>query len=60
MQKQHRNSSQIWQNYSKLLRPGKTLSEDIISYVVRFGFLGQIVNTLVISKKINKILNYRR
>lgn len=39
---------------------GSVLMEDIVSYVVPFGFLGRIANKLVISKKINEIFNYRK
>ena len=39
---------------------GEVLMEDIVSYVVPFGFLGQIMNSLIISKKINEIFNYRK
>ena len=37
-----------------------TEMQDIVSYVVPFGILGQIMNKLVISKKINEIFNYRK
>ena len=39
---------------------GGVIMEDIVSYVVPFGFLGQIINTFVISNKINEIFNYRK
>jgi len=39
---------------------GKILMEDIVSYAVPFGFIGRIVNSIVISKKINEIFNHRR
>jgi len=39
---------------------GGVIMEDIVSYIVPFGFLGRIVNRLVIEKKINGIFNYRR
>lgn len=39
---------------------GNVFMEDIVSYVVPFGFLGRIMNTIIISKKINEIFNYRR
>ncbi len=39
---------------------GKILMEDIVSYAVPFGFIGGIVNSIVISKKINEIFNHRR
>ncbi|HMN22908.1 MAG: SRPBCC family protein [Ignavibacteriaceae bacterium] len=39
---------------------GGVLMEDIVSYVIPFGFLGRIMNALIISKKINEIFNYRR
>jgi ligand-binding SRPBCC domain-containing protein len=39
---------------------GGVLMEDIVSYVVPFGLLGRLMNTLVISKKINEIFNYRK
>lgn len=39
---------------------GKVMMEDIVSYVVPFGFLGRLMNKLIISKKINDIFNYRR
>ncbi|MBK7631896.1 MAG: SRPBCC family protein [Ignavibacteriales bacterium] len=44
----------------KQAEDGSVLMEDIISYVVPFGFLGRIINALTISKKINEIFNYRR
>ena len=48
------------QHIFTIAEDGGVLMEDIVSYVVLFGFLGQIVNTLVISKKINEIFNYRK
>lgn len=39
---------------------GKILMEDIVTYAVPFGFIGSIINKLIISKKINEIFNYRR
>lgn len=39
---------------------GGVMMEDIVSYVVPFGFIGRIMNAMVISKKINEIFNYRR
>lgn len=39
---------------------GKILMEDIVSYAVPFGFIGGIVNSIVISKKIKEIFEYRR
>jgi ligand-binding SRPBCC domain-containing protein len=36
------------------------MMEDIVSYVVPFGFLGRVANTFIISKKINEIFNYRK
>ena len=38
---------------------GKILMEDIVSYAVPFGFIGGIVNSIVISKKIAEIFNHR-
>ncbi len=38
---------------------GKILMQDIVSYVVPFGFVGRIINSLVITKKITDIFNYR-
>jgi len=48
------------QHIFTIAEDGGVMMEDIVSYVVPFGFLGQIVNTLVISKKINEIFNYRK
>jgi ligand-binding SRPBCC domain-containing protein len=39
---------------------GSVIMEDIVSYVVPFGFLGRVANTFIISKKINEIFNYRK
>ncbi len=39
---------------------GCVIMEDIVSYVVPFGYLGRIMNAIVISKKINEIFNYRK
>ena len=39
---------------------GDVMMEDIVSHVIPFGFLGRIVNTIIISEKINEIFNYRR
>lgn len=39
---------------------GSVMMEDIVSYVVPFGFLGRIMNALFISKKIIEIFNYRK
>jgi ligand-binding SRPBCC domain-containing protein len=39
---------------------GGVIMEDIVSYVVPFGFIGRIINSLIISKKINDIFNYRK
>jgi ligand-binding SRPBCC domain-containing protein len=44
----------------KSTEAGEVMMEDIVSYVVPFGFLGRIMNKLVIEKKINEIFNYRR
>ena len=48
------------QHIFTIAEDGGVLMEDIVSYVVPFGFLGQIVNSLIISKKINEIFNYRK
>lgn len=42
------------------IKEDEVLMEDIVSYVVPLGFLGQLINSLVISKKINEIFNYRK
>jgi ligand-binding SRPBCC domain-containing protein len=34
--------------------------EDIVSYAVPFGFVGSIVNRLIISKRINEIFSFRK
>lgn len=34
--------------------------EDIISYAVSFGFVGTIINRLIISEKINEIFSFRK
>ena len=47
------------QHIFRLAEDGGVLMEDIVSYVVPFGFLGQFMNSLIISKKINEIFNYR-
>jgi ligand-binding SRPBCC domain-containing protein len=39
---------------------GGVLMEDLVSYIIPFGFLGTIINKLIISNKIKKIFNYRR
>jgi ligand-binding SRPBCC domain-containing protein len=39
---------------------GKVEMLDIVSYVVPFGFLGRIMNALVVKNKINEIFNYRK
>jgi len=39
---------------------GKILMEDIVTYAVPFGFIGRVVNKIIISKKINDIFNFRR
>jgi ligand-binding SRPBCC domain-containing protein len=44
----------------KKTEDGSVLMEDIVSYVVPFGLLGRLMNTLVISKKVNEIFNYRK
>lgn len=41
-------------------KDGGVMMEDIVSYVVPFGFIGRIINSLVISKKIHEIFNYRK
>jgi ligand-binding SRPBCC domain-containing protein len=41
-------------------KDGGVMMEDIVSYVVPFGFLGRIINSLVIGKKIREIFNYRK
>lgn len=48
------------QHIFTIAEDGGVLMEDIVSYVVPFGFLGQIMNSLIISKKINEIFNYRK
>jgi ligand-binding SRPBCC domain-containing protein len=52
----------MW-HHEHIFRPyedGGVVMEDIVSYVVPFGYLGQFINTIVISKKINEIFNYRK
>ena len=44
----------------KSTESGGVMMEDIVSYAVPFGFLGRILNRLVIEKKISEIFNYRR
>ena len=39
---------------------GNILMEDIVSYAVPLAYLGRIVNSIIISKKINEIFEYRR
>lgn len=34
--------------------------EDIVSYAVPFGFVGIIINRLIISEKINEIFSFRK
>ena len=48
------------EHFFKPTEAGEVIMEDIVSYVVPFGFLGRILNRLVIEKKINEIFNYRR
>jgi ligand-binding SRPBCC domain-containing protein len=38
---------------------GKVIMEDIVSYAVPFGVFGRIINSIIISKRINEIFNYR-
>ena len=51
----------MW-HHEHIFKPtdGGVIMEDIITYVVPFGFFGRIMNRLVIEKKINEIFNYRR
>ena len=44
----------------KSTESGGVMMEDIVCYAVPFGFLGRILNRLVIEKKISEIFNYRR
>jgi len=39
---------------------GGTKMTDIVHYAIPFGFLGRIINTLVVNKKINGIFDFRR
>jgi len=41
-------------------KDGDVMMQDIVSYVVPLGFLGRIINWLVIEKKISEIFNYRK
>ena len=38
---------------------GGVLMEDTVSYIIPFGFVGRILNRLIISQKIKEIFNYR-
>jgi ligand-binding SRPBCC domain-containing protein len=50
----------IW-HHQHILEPieNGVLMKDIISYVPPFGFLGAIVNGIIIKKKLNEIFEYR-
>jgi ligand-binding SRPBCC domain-containing protein len=39
---------------------GMVLMEDLVSYVIPFGFLGRIINRFIVSKKIKEIFEYRK
>ena len=39
---------------------GGVLMEDLVTYEPPFGFIGKIINRLVIRKKLNQIFEYRR
>lgn len=39
---------------------GGTKMTDIVHYAIPFGFLGRMMNTLVVNKKINGIFDFRR
>lgn len=39
---------------------GGTKMTDIVHYAIPFGFLGQIMNKLVVNKKVNGIFDFRR
>ncbi len=39
---------------------GGTKMTDIVHYAIPFGFIGQIMNKLVVNKKINGIFDFRR
>jgi ligand-binding SRPBCC domain-containing protein len=39
---------------------GMILMEDLVSYVIPFGFLGRIINCFIVSKKIKVIFEYRK
>ena len=52
----------MW-HHEHIFRPsedGGVVMEDIVSYVVPFGFIGRIVNSIIISKKIDEIFKYRK
>ncbi len=39
---------------------GGVIMDDIVSYVIPFGFLGRIINYFIVSKKVKEIFDYRK
>ncbi len=51
----------IWhhQHHFRIVEGGVEMT-DIVHYIVGFGFLGRIANTLVVKKRVRRIFEYRR
>ncbi|GGF09957.1 SRPBCC family protein [Flavobacterium limi] len=52
----------LW-HHKHFFEPGEnggTKMTDIVHYAIPFGFLGQIMNKLVVNKKVNGIFDFRR
>ena len=52
----------LWhhKHFFEAAKNGGTKMTDIVHYAIPFGYLGRVMNTLVVNKKINGIFEFRR
>lgn len=59
--KQLKGPYKIWEHTHEFVQKGKcVLMKDEVKYVLPFGFLGTMVHSLVVRKKIERIFSYRK
>jgi ligand-binding SRPBCC domain-containing protein len=59
--KQLKGPYKIWEHTHHFVQKGKgVLMKDEVKYVLPFGFIGTIVHSLIVRKKIERIFSYRK
>jgi ligand-binding SRPBCC domain-containing protein len=59
--KQLKGPYKIWEHTHRFVQKGKgVLMKDEVKYVLPFGFIGTMVHSLIVRKKIERIFNYRK